>query len=112
MVAVVAAAAAAVAAAIATARDRGGALDRRVPGGIVVANPGAYDALSHRLLFGSLFGPTAADVAAVSPVGGRVLDVGCGPGHLSIRLAREHGLEVTGLDLDPAMIERARANAE
>jgi SAM-dependent methyltransferase len=112
MVAVVAAAAAAVAAAIATARHRGGALDRRVPGGIVVANPGAYDALSHRLLFGSLFGPIAADVAAVSPVGGRVLDVGCGPGHLSIRLAREHGLEVTGLDLDPAMIERARANAE
>jgi ubiquinone/menaquinone biosynthesis C-methylase UbiE len=41
-----------------------------------------------------------------------VLEVGCGPGHLSIRLAHDHGLEVTGLDLDPAMIERARANAE
>jgi ubiquinone/menaquinone biosynthesis C-methylase UbiE len=38
--------------------------------------------------------------------------VGCGPGHLSIRLARQHGLEVTGLDLDPAMIARARANAD
>jgi SAM-dependent methyltransferase len=28
------------------------------------------------------------------------------------RLARQHGLDVTGLDLDPAMIERARANAD
>jgi SAM-dependent methyltransferase len=41
-----------------------------------------------------------------------VLEVGCGPGHLSIRLARDHGLEVTGLDLDPAMIARARANTD
>jgi SAM-dependent methyltransferase len=40
-----------------------------------------------------------------------VLEVGCGPG-LSIRLAGRHGLEVTGLDLDPAMVARARANAD
>jgi ubiquinone/menaquinone biosynthesis C-methylase UbiE len=38
--------------------------------------------------------------------------VGCGPGRLSILLARQHGLDVTGLDLDPAMIQRARANAD
>lgn len=111
-IAVLAGLAAAAAVAIAAARHRGGALDRHVPGGIVVAHPGAYDALSHRLLFRSLFGPIAADVAAIAPVGGRVLDVGCGPGHLSIQLAREHGLEVIGLDLDPAMIDRARANTE
>ncbi len=37
--------------------------------------------------------------------------MGCGPGRLSLLLAGEHGLDVTGLDLDPAMIERARANA-
>jgi ubiquinone/menaquinone biosynthesis C-methylase UbiE len=41
-----------------------------------------------------------------------VLDVGCGPGRLSILLARRHALGVTGLDLDPAMIERARRNAD
>jgi ubiquinone/menaquinone biosynthesis C-methylase UbiE len=41
-----------------------------------------------------------------------VLEVGCGPGRLSILLARGHGLDVTGLDLDPEMIRRARANAE
>jgi SAM-dependent methyltransferase len=84
---------------------------RRVPGGILIGDAGVYDALSHRLLLGSLFGRIAADVAAVAPDGARVLEVGCGPGRLSIRLARQHGLDVTGLDLDPAMIERARANA-
>jgi 2-polyprenyl-3-methyl-5-hydroxy-6-metoxy-1,4-benzoquinol methylase len=30
-----------------------------------------------------------------------------GPGHLSIRLAGQHGLDVTGLDLDPTMIQCA-----
>ena len=85
---------------------------RRVPGGILIGDPVLYDALSHRLLLGSLFERIAADVAAVAPDGARVLEVGCGPGRLSIRLARQHGLDVTGVDLDPAMIERARANAD
>lgn len=93
---------------------RGSATGRRVPGGILIGDAAAYDAHS-RLLLGSLHGPVAADVAAAAeasaPDGARVLEVGCGPGHLSIRLARQHGLEVTGLDLDPAMIGRARANA-
>ena len=57
-------------------------------------------------------GCIAADVAAVAPDGGHVLEVGCGPGRLSIRLARRHALGVTGLDLDPAMIERARRNVD
>src|SRR5215207_10786552 len=89
----------------------GAAKGRRVSGGILIGGAVAYDAHS-RLLLGSFFGPIAADVAAVAPDGARVLEVGCGPGHLSIRLARQHGLDVTGLDLDPDMIERARANAD
>jgi SAM-dependent methyltransferase len=93
-------------------RHRGIDAGRRVPGGILIGDPGAYDALSHRFLFGSLFKPIAADVAAVAPAGARVLEVGCGPGHLSIRLAETHGLDVTGLDLDAAMVERAQMNAE
>jgi hypothetical protein len=82
-----------------------------VSGGILIGNAGVYDACS-RLLLGSLFDGIAADVVAVVPDGARVLEVGCGPGRLSIRLARRHGLDVTGLDLDPAMVERARANAD
>jgi SAM-dependent methyltransferase len=84
---------------------------RRVMGGTLIGNTVAYDEMS-RLVLGSFFGPIAADIAAAAPDGARVLEVGCGPGHLSIRLARQHGLDVTGLDLDPAMIERARANAD
>jgi len=103
---------AAVAAGVAVARHgRGAAKGRRVQGGILIGDAVAYDAMS-RLMLGSLFGPIAADVAAVAPDGARVLEVGCGPGQLSIRLSREYGLDVSGLDLDPAMIERARANAD
>jgi SAM-dependent methyltransferase len=86
-------------------------LGRTVAGGILVRNAGAYDAITRRLL-DSFFRPIARDVAATAPAEGTVLDVGCGPGHLSVRLAAGHGLHVVGIDLDPAMIERARANAE
>jgi SAM-dependent methyltransferase len=94
---------------------RGAATGREEQGGILIGDAAAYDAMS-RLLFGSFYGPIAADVATVAsataPEGARVLEVGCGPGHLSVRLARRHGLDTTGLDLDPAMIERARVNAD
>lgn len=45
------------------------------------------------------------------PVGASVLDVGCGTGTLSVLLA-EHGRRVTGVDLSPRMLERARAKAD
>ncbi|HKB20781.1 MAG TPA: class I SAM-dependent methyltransferase [Gaiellaceae bacterium] len=41
----------------------------------------------------------------------RVLDVGCGTGFLALRLG-ELGHEVTGVDLSPQMIDRARGKAE
>lgn len=100
---------AAAAAAVAVARHgRATATGRTVPGGILVGDAAIYDVLS-RALFGSFFRGIAAEIKTVTPDGARVLEVGCGPGHLSIRLAGE-GFDVTGLDLDPAMIERARAN--
>jgi SAM-dependent methyltransferase len=99
------------AAAAAVRRGRRTARGHRVVGGVLIGHTGAYDTLS-RLLLGRFFGRIAADVAAAAPTGARVLEVGCGPGHLSLCLAGDHGLEVTGLDLDPAMIQRARANAD
>jgi SAM-dependent methyltransferase len=102
----------AIAATVAVMRHgRGAARGHRVAGGILIGHAGVYDTLS-RLLLGPLIDGIAADVAAVAPAGAQVLEVGCGPGHLSLRLARHHGLDVTGLDLDPAMIARARANAD
>ena len=44
------------------------------------------------------------------PPGGRVLDIGCGTGSLSLLLA-EAGYTVDGVDFAPAMVERARAKA-
>jgi SAM-dependent methyltransferase len=103
---------AAAAVAIVTRVYRHAATGRRVPGGMLIGDARAYDRLSHRILLGSFFGGIVDDIGATAPAGAKVLEVGCGPGHLSIRLARELGLDVTGLDLDPEMLEVARANAE
>jgi SAM-dependent methyltransferase len=102
----------AAAAALAVLRHgRRAAQGHQASGGILIGDAVLYDALS-RLLLGQLYRRIAADVAAVAPDGARVLEVGCGPGHLSVQLAGQHRLEVTGLDLDPAMIARARANTD
>ncbi|MER5351912.1 class I SAM-dependent methyltransferase [Kitasatospora sp. NPDC002551] len=45
------------------------------------------------------------------PAGSRVLDLCCGPGVFSVPLARR-GHTVTGVDLSPAMLERARRLAD
>ncbi|MBN9264683.1 MAG: methyltransferase domain-containing protein [Hyphomicrobium sp.] len=50
-------------------------------------------------------------VALVEPVfGKRVLDVGCGDGLLSARLAQE-GAQIIGIDNDPRMLDAARRRA-
>jgi SAM-dependent methyltransferase len=48
--------------------------------------------------------------AKVHP-GQRVLDVGCGTGVVAVTAARR-GAHVTGLDLTPALLERARENSQ
>jgi SAM-dependent methyltransferase len=96
---------------VVTTRLRRHGTTRRTPGGSLMPDARAYDRHS-RILFGSLYRSIGADIAASAPPGARILEVGCGPGHLSILLAHDHDLNVTGLDLDPAMIHRANANAE
>jgi len=98
--------------AIVTAVYRHAASGRRVPGGMLIDDPRGYDRLSHRILLGSFFGRIAGDIEANAAQGALVLEVGCGPGHLSIRMASQLDYRVTGLDLDPRMIEVARANAD
>jgi ubiquinone/menaquinone biosynthesis C-methylase UbiE len=59
----------------------------------------------------SLFGPIADDIARIAPPGTAVLEVGCGSGALSLRLAARHGMKVTAVDVDPDEIRRAREMA-
>lgn len=47
--------------------------------------------------------------AGAPAAGGPVVDVGCGPGHLAAFLA-DAGADVTGIDIAPGMIARARAD--
>jgi len=49
-------------------------------------------------------------LAETGPGPWSVLDAGCGTGRVAVELARR-GVDVVGIDLDPAMLERARAKA-
>ena len=53
--------------------------------------------------------PRLVSFAGIEP-GARVLDVGCGTGVVALTTAR-HGAWVSGLDLTPKLLERARENA-
>ncbi|ORX01015.1 class I SAM-dependent methyltransferase [Mycolicibacillus trivialis] len=55
--------------------------------------------------------PVVQRLAALGAIRGQVLDPGTGPGHNAIHLA-SHGHAVTGIDVSPAALERARNNAE
>lgn len=44
------------------------------------------------------------------PAGGKMLDVGCGSGQLALLAARD-GVNVTGVDIAPNLVERARQRA-
>ena len=71
---------------------------------------GAYDALVASVLEG-FYARVAGEVAAAHP-GGKVLEVGSGPGRLAVRLARAApGMTLTGADISAAMVERAARRA-
>ena len=68
--------------------------------------------LARRVVFKDFVeGPNAEDLALEAlreAKPGRVLEVGCGPGHFAVRVLRELGAEVVALDLSPRMVELAR----
>ena len=71
---------------------------------------GAYDALVASVLEGS-YARVAGEVAVAHP-GGKLLEVGSGPGRLAVRLAREGpGITLTGVDIPEAMVECAARRA-
>jgi ubiquinone/menaquinone biosynthesis C-methylase UbiE len=73
--------------------------------------PHSYDLVAG-LLFRSRYRAIAETIAVEVPAGSRLLDVGCGPGEVLVRLAAlAPAIESKGLDVDAAMIGRARAKA-
>ncbi|HET9015510.1 MAG TPA: class I SAM-dependent methyltransferase [Thermomicrobiaceae bacterium] len=72
--------------------------------------PWIYDHVYASIIAGFYAG--VARRVTADTTGGEVLDVGCGPGHLPIEIARQaHALRVTGIDVSPGMIEQARRRA-
>ncbi len=71
-----------------------------------------YDRWSRTGLFRHHYELVAGDVAARCPApGGRLLDVGTGPGRLLLRLRElRPDMELVGADISAAMVARAKAN--
>jgi SAM-dependent methyltransferase len=71
---------------------------------------GMYDALVATVLEG-FYARVANEVAAAHP-SGKVLEIGSGPGQLTVQFAREApGIRLTGVDISDAMVERAARRA-
>src|ERR1041385_2429439 len=69
------------------------------------ANPDLYD------LENDEFEPDGPFYLALAQrIGGRVLEIGCGTGRIPIPMAQQ-GIEITGLDITPNMLEWARRKA-
>jgi SAM-dependent methyltransferase len=67
-----------------------------------------HDELAHKPLDRAMLTAFAEEVLVAFGASASICDAGCGPGHVGAYLAG-HGLAVTGIDISPAMIERARA---
>jgi SAM-dependent methyltransferase len=79
-------------------------------GAFDLPSAGAYDALVASVLEG-FYARVTGEVAAAYP-GGKLLEIGSGPGRLAVRLAREApGMTLTGVDISDAMVERATRRA-
>ncbi|HEY3669818.1 MAG TPA: class I SAM-dependent methyltransferase [Acidimicrobiia bacterium] len=88
--------------------------DRSEPSGIrrVPLTPDGYDRRWDDLAAAGaeVHGEVDLVAALVRPTPGAVLDAGCGTGRVAIELARR-GYATVGVDVDPALLDRARAKA-
>ena len=76
------------------------------------SRPSAGSGIINRLFRRSMMLRFLRTLEECMPISGRsVLDVGCGPGHYSVELARRGAAAVTGIDFAPGMIELARQRA-
>lgn len=71
--------------------------------------PRSYERRMNRLSRGRL-ARLHGQVAALARPGWRVLDLGCGAGGLAVLMA-QGGVQVLGIDQNPAMVRQARARA-
>ena len=67
-----------------------------------------YDAIYSFKDYGSEAVQIADLVRSVQPSARTILDVACGTGEHALRLSRDHGFVVDGIDLDPALLDIAR----
>ncbi len=67
-----------------------------------------HDELRNKPLDRALLTAFAEQILTSGGSGARVCDAGCGPGHVGAYLSAA-GLSVTGIDLSPAMVAKARA---
>jgi 2-polyprenyl-3-methyl-5-hydroxy-6-metoxy-1,4-benzoquinol methylase len=73
----------------------------------------ALERVANRLFRRAMLVRYQKTIAGCQPVAGKsVIDIGCGPGHYSITLARGGATNVLGLDFAPGMLKIARERAE
>jgi len=73
---------------------------------------GAEEARSyskHTAMFSFLYRPILKDFEKLE-VRGRLLEVGCGPGILAVKIAQKFEVEITAIDISESMIEVAEEN--
>ena len=73
----------------------------------------ALERVANRLFRRAMLVRYQKTIAGCQPVAGKsVIDIGCGPGHYSITLARQGANKVLGLDFAPGMLKIARERAQ
>lgn len=77
------------------------------------SNNTLFEKVTNHLFRKSMVTRYERTLAGCEPIAGRtVLDIGCGPGHYGVTLAKRGASKVVGLDFAPAMLEIAKKRAE